>query len=626
MSETSNTILRRLTDDYFNGRIDRASYIKARGALLDRLVGLEDEEDVTIQVGNASTSDTVAAAVESAAKAAESAAEAAKSVARAAELAAQAAPPGAGSSRRSAEGSDGAESTDNRSATPQGISEQKSSNTRTIVISAVAVLAVAVLGFVIWPDGDSTDEPAIAAEDPASEMDESLLVQQPEARSEGERVNQFLDTPNWTEVDVAAFLSAWDLLSTASREEIRNSQLFSHFIGKVRERIKVDNAIRSGRSDVGISIAQELAQALALDMDLGLVTPGLVGDDLAGDDDDPVADEGAVAELALSENAEPQTTEAPEMIPEPEAIQSDDDLSSTAGEVTGAEVAVEPEDKVEAVPEPEIPVEKPPEVVSNDESATEIVGAAPKFPSDRPCGVERLNLRSATCWDMVGPETRGPIVRVVPAGEFEMGQKGDRDAEPVHPQVIDRPFAIGTHEISVGEFEAYCRQKNVDCPERRWSNDAYPVVDVSWRQAVGYTNWLTEITGAKYRLPTEAEWEYAARAGKTTLYPFGDTVSPAYARFDTGLRTLSPLPNDDKTTRYNGFRLWHVAGNVREWTVDIWRETYDGEDDPGMRAIRGGSYAEPVNRLRSAARSGESVDYFDTKTGFRVVRELAEPE
>jgi formylglycine-generating enzyme required for sulfatase activity len=119
-------------------------------------------------------------------------------------------------------------------------------------------------------------------------------------------------------------------------------------------------------------------------------------------------------------------------------------------------------------------------------------------------------------------------------------------------------------------------------------------VDVTWSQAVAYTNWLTESTGAKYRLPTEAEWEYAARAGSTGLYPFGDTVSPAYARFDTGLRSISPLPNDDRTTRSNGYRLWHVAGNVREWTVDVWRERYDQEGDPGMRTISGTGRSSPL--------------------------------
>ena len=224
---------------------------------------------------------------------------------------------------------------------------------------------------------------------------------------------------------------------------------------------------------------------------------------------------------------------------------------------------------------------------------------------------------------MLAEGEQGPRLLVVPGGEFVMGDAEIEGAGPVSTETIEAPFAIGLSEVSVGEFERFCSTSElVPCPERRWNGDTFPAVDVSWQHAVAYTNWLSEVTGASYRLPTEAEWEYAARAGEAGPYPFGDKLRPTDARFDSGGRSLAPLPLDDRTTRSNGFGLRFVVGNVREWTADPWRPTYDAEPEPGRRAIRGGSYVDPAEALRSAARTSETVEYSDGKTGFRLVRDL----
>lgn len=155
------------------------------------------------------------------------------------------------------------------------------------------------------------------------------------------------------------------------------------------------------------------------------------------------------------------------------------------------------------------------------------------------------------------------------------------------------------------------------------------MTNVSWNDANAYVRWLSQVSGATYRLPSESEWEYAARAGTTTEYPFseGDKILPTDARFDAD----SPLPVNDRSVNANRFRLRHIIGNVREWVADAWFENYMGapgdggartQPDSGKRAIRGGSYADDASQLRSAARSGLPVDTRDKKTGFRVVREI----
>jgi len=582
----SNKRLRTLTDEFFNGVIDRNYYLTERGNLLDSLVGFEPVGSESAH-GETTAADTTVP--KEAAVAVPAPLEAEESVLQ---------------------------------------SQSSHSGSRMGVVAGIVVAVAAGVIFVFWPG----DEPAPAkapaelargatveqTREQTPSVDESLLVVETERLTGLERVSRFLDEPRWSEEETAAFVFNWDLLSTAQREELRQSELFGHFTGEVRDRIKVDKALGSTAFVDGMS----LAEVLSVELGLGLVDWQAAG--TAQPADIPAAGSAGAPETIAEFLAEPIPAPVSESNinakPADELTVTGVDEPADGGAMVtsagGSVVATEID--VEAVPEAVAPA------VIGQTEVEEKSGSVPvvRNPSERPCSVKRLNFRSSTCWDMLTTELRGPVLRVVPGGRFQMGQAGDVSATPVHEQIIAKPFAVGTFEISVGEFEYYCSMSGRDCPIRRWAGDEYPVVDIDWQQAVAYTNWLTETTGAKYRLPTEAEWEYVARAGTTTRYPFGDKVSPAYARFDNGMRTLSPLPISDRTTRYNGFRLWHLSGNVREWTVDLWRNDYASEPDPGQRVVRGGSYAEPANRLRSAARSGEKLGYFDAKTGFRVVREL----
>jgi formylglycine-generating enzyme required for sulfatase activity len=146
---------------------------------------------------------------------------------------------------------------------------------------------------------------------------------------------------------------------------------------------------------------------------------------------------------------------------------------------------------------------------------------------------------------------------------------------------------------------------------------------------------LTEKTGSKYRLPSEAEWEYAARAGTTTTYPSGDEILITDAVFSDRKTLTAPLPKTDRSINRNKFRLYHMLGNVREWIADSWHDNYSGA--PGnsyaritggtnLRVVRGGSYQDDASALRSGARDKLASDNANKFTGFRVIQELAADE
>ncbi|NNM01493.1 MAG: formylglycine-generating enzyme family protein, partial [Gammaproteobacteria bacterium] len=232
--------------------------------------------------------------------------------------------------------------------------------------------------------------------------------------------------------------------------------------------------------------------------------------------------------------------------------------------------------------------------------------------------------------DRLADGGNGPGLAVLAPGNFTMG--GDRAAEqPARPVTLARGLAISIHETSVAEYRAFCTATGHPCAKALAGADDAPVVNVSWHDARAYAAWLSEATGQRYRLPAEAEWEYAARGGTTTRYPFGDDILPTHARYNYAGNVESPLPRSDQTVNRNRFRLYHMVGNVREWTLDPWSDTHAGapaDGTPrtgggdGRYTVRGGSYADGPDGIRSASRAGLAGDSADALTGFRVVREL----
>lgn len=229
-----------------------------------------------------------------------------------------------------------------------------------------------------------------------------------------------------------------------------------------------------------------------------------------------------------------------------------------------------------------------------------------------------------------------PEMVVLPAGKFSMGSSDDephhtRNESPVHTVAIRR-FAIGRFEVTFDDWAACtmdggCRgnPKPSDFGSGRGRR---PVVDVTWNDARGFAQWLYGRTGQIYRLPSEAELEYAARANTSTPYYTGVTIDQFQANFSQAVGRTEPVGSYPP----NGFGLYDMAGNVWEWAEDCWRAGYDVDgplygaawESPGcaLRVVRGGSWLSDSERLRSALRLGYGMDFRDDSVGFRVARIL----
>jgi formylglycine-generating enzyme required for sulfatase activity len=157
------------------------------------------------------------------------------------------------------------------------------------------------------------------------------------------------------------------------------------------------------------------------------------------------------------------------------------------------------------------------------------------------------------------------------------------------------------------------------------------VIDVSWHDAKEYVAWLSRKTAKAYRLSSEAEWEYAARAGTTTKYAFGDVITVFSAQYSLGPRGSGTKTVEVGSLVSNKFGLHHMHGNVSEWCEDDFHFSYDGAPLDGSawrgghlpyRILRGGSWTDLHFDLRSASRNGAPPDYRSPSAGFRVARAL----
>jgi len=257
-----------------------------------------------------------------------------------------------------------------------------------------------------------------------------------------------------------------------------------------------------------------------------------------------------------------------------------------------------------------------------------------------------------------------PEMVVIPAGTFQMGSPEGEPYRtefegPVHTVTFDRPFAIARHEVTFDQWDACVRDGG--CQHRPddagWGRGARPVINVSWEDAKEYVQWLSRKTGQDYRLPGEAEWEYAARAGTRTARFWGEDPDAAcrYANVSDEThkgeqaavlplpnQTLLPFPKHNCNDGYagtapvahfeaNAFGLNDMLGNVGEWTEDCWNDSYRGapsdgsawtKGECGKRVWRGGSWGNDPVDVRSANRNGDGTGDRDGYSGFRPARTL----
>lgn len=248
-------------------------------------------------------------------------------------------------------------------------------------------------------------------------------------------------------------------------------------------------------------------------------------------------------------------------------------------------------------------------------------------------------------WD--APEA--PFMMVLPSGSFEMGsppdEAGRRQNEgPQHHVDFGYSIAVSRNLITFDEWDACVAEGGCNSyspSDAHWGRGRQPVVNVNWSDALAYTRWLSAKTGHVYRLLTEAEWEYAARAGTTTPYYFGDTISTEQANYDPvdfpesysapGPYRAMPTPVGSYPT--NAFGLHDMSGNVWEWVQDCWNESYAARGLPvhgqawlsgdcERRVVRGGAFNNSPAYARSAFRFWEVATLRSALIGFRVAREL----
>ena len=252
----------------------------------------------------------------------------------------------------------------------------------------------------------------------------------------------------------------------------------------------------------------------------------------------------------------------------------------------------------------------------------------------------------STFADVLTSGDSGPEMVVIPAGRFRMGcvtRSGCfPDERPVHRVFFDDPIAVSRYAVT---FEDYDRFSGSNRPaDEGWGRERRPVINVSWDDAVRYAQWLSRETGENYRLLSEAEWEYAARAGSEGKYHFGNDSTQLcryanHADAETDYEWRNSFCSDGvgrKTAVVgsylpNGFGLYDMHGNVWEWVQDCWNDHYrraprDGaarlEGDCSMRVLRGGAFDYEPESLRAAFRTPLSSRGRSNDIGFRVARTL----
>ena len=244
---------------------------------------------------------------------------------------------------------------------------------------------------------------------------------------------------------------------------------------------------------------------------------------------------------------------------------------------------------------------------------------------------------------------------VLPTGRFRMGSPADEG--PLHTVTISRPIAMGQYPVTFEDYDRFVAAaegwgflktlfgKKLERPnDRGWGRGSRPVIDVSWHGAKAYAAWLSEQTGKRYRLPSESEWEYAARAGTETAYSWGDSINCSQACYghwpysygeagecSDSWHGTSPVGSFEP----NAFGLYDMHGNVNEWVEDCWHCNYEGAPSDGSawtsggngsntneRILRGGSWATSSEQLRSAYRNCTLPSSRGSARGFRLVQDL----
>ncbi len=405
------------------------------------------------------------------------------------------------------------------------------------------------------------------------------------------------------------------------------------------------------------------ATTFNLDAEEMRLTPPVLhdADGLASAASEAVAEDAQVLELASALGFDEEGAETPTLdeITLPEEVSEEDAALEAAAQEeaakiklfaaiargkqelasNGAVAEVLPE---ETAPDLAIPEEALPDAIGPDEVGLDIVAPdaapatnqAPPIQTLTPQTTGNVFKECADCPEMVRLEQ----------GAFRMGAPASEPARhvsegPVTPVTVSKPFAIATTEVTFAQWDACiadggCRYLP---PDQGWGRTDRPAVNVSFGDAKAYATWLSQKTGKAYRLPSEAEWEYAARAGSRGPFAIGASLAPTTANYNAHFAYGGKKGEYRKQTvpvasfAPNKFGLFDMHGNAWEWTADCWTESHEGAPQDGSaalsgdcsrRVLKGGAWNTGGWRLRSAHRIGKPHTAREYDNGFRVVRDL----
>lgn len=250
--------------------------------------------------------------------------------------------------------------------------------------------------------------------------------------------------------------------------------------------------------------------------------------------------------------------------------------------------------------------------------------------------------------DKLSDNNLAPELVIVPSGSNTLGDTtgaGINNESPTYKVTINKPFAIGKYEVTFEEYDLFCEETKTKKPEDEgWGRENLPVINISWDDAHSYVKWLSQQTGKKYFLPSEAQWEYAARAGTQTNYWWGNKPGDKLAQCadcaainrcedckDVPLLDEGTAPVGSYTA--NPFGLYDVHGNVMEWVADCGFKTHSSKPSDGTtrrggdcnkHIMKNGSWWNNVNFIRASVRGSafDDPDYKSFHVGFRVAREV----
>jgi formylglycine-generating enzyme required for sulfatase activity len=477
-----------------------------------------------------------------------------------------------------------------------------------IMIVAVVALAAGAWWFLRGQQGSRSE--VVATQVPEPEPSSAA----PEQVSPDQMVTDFLSRDTWTDAAISAFNTSWWALSDAQVAPL----LEQPSVKRLRDAVSAKLADKAVQAHSGAAKLDPSAPLVLLARNLNVAVP----------DEALSGYSGTAARKPPVKVAEPSPVSAPAPLPKPvvadmpaktNAPTAQTPVSREVRNPSAQTAAAQPASAAAAAPgvssEPVSPAATAAQTVANDS-----------------CRVYFTNPRHRLCQDTLSGGAEAPRLAIIPAGSFTMGSAANADEQPAHTVTIARPFAVTINEVSFADYERYCRQAGKSCPTQPWAGESRPVVQVSWQDANDYAKWLSQATGQHYRLPTEAEWEYMARAGSKGDFWADAPLDASQARFNTDSSAPPTTPAEDTMeVSANSWKVKHVAGNVREWVSDTWFENYNGAPADGsarvgsgpLHVVRGGSYRDPLSKLRSAAREKLDSNTKDALTGIRLVREIA---